>query len=66
VWRIPPGGDNDGPAVFPPELVRRCLTASARPGDPVLDPFAGSGTTLRMAERLGMVGFGVDLTANWI
>ena len=40
-------------ATFPPELVRRCLQASLRPGDAVLDPFGGSGTTGLVADKFG-------------
>lgn len=47
-------------AVFPDELVRRCVLLSTWPGEHVLDPFAGSGTTARVAQALGRVGIGVD------
>ena len=40
-------------ATFPPELVRRCLQASLRPGDAVLDPFGGAGTTGLVADKFG-------------
>ncbi len=40
-------------ATFPPELVERCLKASLRPGDAVLDPFGGSGTTGLVADAFG-------------
>lgn len=33
------------PAAFPRELVRRCILLGSRPGDLILDPFSGSGTT---------------------
>ncbi len=33
------------PAAFPRELARRCILLGSRPGDVILDPFAGSGTT---------------------
>lgn len=38
-------------ATFPPELVNRCLQASLRPGDAVLDPFGGAGTTGLVADK---------------
>jgi tRNA G10 N-methylase Trm11 len=57
------------PAALQPEEVRyseslvECfLQEYTRPGDTVLDPFAGFGTTLRVAERLGRRAFGVELT----
>ena len=47
-------------AAFPPELPRRALLLSTDPGDRVLDPFAGTGTTLRVAAALGRVAIGVE------
>ena len=49
------------PAPYPPELVRRCLLLSTWPGDLVLDPFVGSGTTLYEAQRMGRRAIGCDL-----
>jgi site-specific DNA-methyltransferase (adenine-specific) len=40
------------PAPFPDELPRRCITLLSNEGDLVLDPFAGSGTTLKVATKL--------------
>jgi DNA modification methylase len=40
-------------AVFPEELVIRCLLAATKPGDLVLDPFAGSGTVGFVAYNMG-------------
>lgn len=42
------------PTMKPVELIERMLRHNARPGDIVLDPFGGSGSTLIAAERLGM------------
>jgi len=42
------GPDSSGaphPAVFPRELARRCILLGSQPGDVILDPFSGSGTT---------------------
>lgn len=44
----------------PPELAELALEAYSRPGDWVLDPFAGLGTTLFAAERLGRHGIGFE------
>jgi adenine-specific DNA-methyltransferase len=44
----------------PLALLRRILTISAVPGSVVLDPFAGSGTTLVVAEELGMDWIGIE------
>jgi DNA modification methylase len=40
-------------ATFPPELAERCIKAGSKPGDTVLDPFAGSGTTGMVATGHG-------------
>lgn len=40
-------------ATFPPELVQRCLLAGTKPGDIVLDPFGGAGTTGLVAAQMG-------------
>lgn len=55
----PPGADED--VHFPESLVRTVLKEYTRPGDVVLDPFAGFGTTLVVAERMGRAAIGVEL-----
>ena len=45
VWRINPERGSDHPCPFPIEIPRRCILSSTLPGDLVLDPFGGSGTT---------------------
>ena len=67
VWEIAVAGADpttDHSARFPDELVRRCVLATSRPGDVVADPFAGSGTTVRVAESLGRIGWGNDLATE--
>lgn len=44
---------NEHPTQKPEELIRRMIAASSAPGDLVVDPFAGSGTTAVVATRLG-------------
>lgn len=62
VWTFAGGRyTGDHYATFPPELPRRCILASTRPGDLVLDPFVGSGTVLEVALQLGRRGVGIDL-----
>lgn len=46
---------------FPDELVRRAIVATTQPGEVVLDPFVGHGTTVRVARNLGRRAIGVDL-----
>jgi DNA modification methylase len=48
------------PAAFPAELPRRCLLLLTDQGATVVDPFAGSGTTLVAAESLGRLGVAVE------
>jgi DNA modification methylase len=39
-------------ATMPPDLAERCIKAGTKPGDMVLDPFGGAGTTGLVADRL--------------
>jgi DNA modification methylase len=63
VWTIEshPKGGRRHPAVFPPELVRRCLAVGNPKRGLVLDPFVGSGTVMRVALEEGMSVVGIDL-----
>jgi site-specific DNA-methyltransferase (adenine-specific) len=51
----------DHPAGFPVGLPERCILLHGRKGATVLDPFAGTGTTLVAAERLGCSGIGIEI-----
>ena len=52
VWFIPrPLANREHPTMKPVELVERAIENSSRKGDLVLDPFAGSGTTLIACQR---------------
>ena len=53
VWTIAPRADGRGVAAFPDELVAHCIEATSDEGDVVLDPFAGAGTTPRVARAMG-------------
>lgn len=65
VWSIPTEGyRGKHTATFPTELARRCVVAGSDPGDVVLDPFAGTGTAVCVADHLGRVGVGVELQAD--
>jgi len=48
-------------ATFPEKLIEPCILAGSKPGDVVLDPFCGSGTTCLVVERHGRIGIGMDL-----
>ena len=54
-WYISPVHDKSHSAVFPEELVRRVLKYYSFEGDVVLDPFAGSGTTGRVAKAMNRI-----------
>ena len=70
VWEIPLCGgaerlrDGDGKKIHstqkPEALLRRAILCCTKPGDLVLDPFLGSGTTVAVARRLGRVGVGIE------
>ena len=71
-WVIPtePQRSLDGngaghPAVMPMELARRCIRLTSRPGDVVLDPYAGSGTTLVAAKNLERMWVGIELNPTF-
>lgn len=49
------------PAKFPPQLPRKFIAALTQPGENVLDPMMGSGTTLLEALLAGRVAFGCDI-----
>jgi len=52
-------------ATFPPELPELCIRAGCPEGGTVLDPFAGSGTTLWVAKENGRDGVGIELSADY-
>jgi len=67
VWEIPtqpyPGAHF---ASFPEELARRCILAGSRPGDTVLDPFAGSGTVAQVATGNARDSIYIDLNPKYL
>lgn len=52
-------------AVFPEELIEPCILAGSRPGDIVLDPFFGSGTTGQVSQNLGRRWIGCELQEDY-
>ncbi|MDE0495935.1 MAG: site-specific DNA-methyltransferase [Acidimicrobiaceae bacterium] len=56
----------DHPAVMPLTLAARCVTITSKPGDVVLDPYAGSGTTLLVARALGRRWAGIELNPAFV
>lgn len=67
VWPIVPDNDPGGkhPCPYPLAIPARCIAATTRPGDLVLDQFMGSGTTLRAAKNLGRRAVGIDVDERY-
>jgi site-specific DNA-methyltransferase (adenine-specific) len=53
------------PCQMPEAVLERIIRVSSNPGDLVLDPFAGSGTTLATARRLGRRYLGIELSREY-
>lgn len=71
VWAIPPPGGNEKrhgrhPTQKPLDLLHRIVTASTNPGDVIVDPFSGSGTTGVAAVGLGRHYVGIDLDRTYL
>jgi DNA modification methylase len=66
VWTIPTRPFPEAHfAVFPKDLPEQCIKAGSRPGDVVLDPFCGSGTTGVVALQLGRRFVGIELSLTY-
>src|SRR5260370_12821095 len=71
VWQLRPPEPSEKrfgkhPTQKPVALLERILLASTNEGDLVLDPFAGSGTTLLTALRLRRHALGCELSAEFL
>jgi site-specific DNA-methyltransferase (adenine-specific) len=55
----------DHPAPFPSELPRRIIKLTSDPGDTILDPFVGSGTTMMVARELRRNSIGYELNPQY-
>ena len=58
-WSMPENTDH--PTQKPEKLLAKLILASTNPGDLVLDPFLGSGTTSVVAKKLGRRYIGIEL-----
>lgn len=67
MWTITarPKASGLGTAPYPDQLVERCLNIGCPKGGIVLDPFAGSGTTLRVALKSERNAIGIDLSKEF-
>ena len=70
VWNIPIPSKADAgwgkhSAIMPEEIAKRCIRMFSFAGDCVLDPFAGSGTTLKVAQDLQRDYIGYEIYRNY-
>lgn len=66
VWTVAPANYKEAHfATFPPDLIKPCILAGSRPGDIVLDPFAGSGTTGSVALEYGRRAVLIELNPEY-
>ena len=68
VWSYPVGGGNgtNHPAIFPEKLAEDHILSWSNEGDTVLDPMAGSGTTLKMAKKNGRNYIGIEISEEYV
>ncbi|MBI2451845.1 site-specific DNA-methyltransferase [Candidatus Pacearchaeota archaeon] len=71
VWSIPLTPKKEKwagvhPTQKPEELLRRIILSSTKPGDLVIDPFVGSGTTSAVAKKLGRNSIGIEKESKYL
>lgn len=65
VWRIAREQNKEHPVAFPVDLPLNCIGAATEPGDAVLDPFMGSGTTGVACAKLGRKFIGIEIEEKY-
>jgi site-specific DNA-methyltransferase (adenine-specific) len=66
VWRIHATPQNNGhPCPFPPAIPGRCMNLATDPGDTVIDPYCGSGTTLDVAKQKHRRAIGIEIEEKY-
>lgn len=65
IWEIQPERQNDHIAMFPLEIPYRLIKMYSFHGETVLDPFLGSGTTIKAAKLLGRIGIGYEINKDF-
>lgn len=67
VFEIPrPKASLEHPTMKPVELVARAIENSSEPGDVILDPFIGSGTTMIACEQRGRKCYGIEIEPKYV
>ena len=74
IWEYPVGSlksrieqhGGNHPAIFPERLAKDHVASWSNPGDVVLDPFAGSGTTLKAAKDLERLWAGIEINPEYV
>ncbi|MFT2722368.1 DNA-methyltransferase [Deinococcus sp. A31D244] len=67
IWCLPTAMGQDGHgAQFPLELPGRCIGLTSEPGDLILDPFVGSGSTSVAALQLDRLSLGFDISGEYV
>lgn len=67
VWEVPTCAVKEAHfATYPEKLIEPCILAGCRVGGVVLDPFFGSGTTGRVAQRLNRGYIGIELNPEYV
>lgn len=72
IWYLPRSPHSDGkerhghPATYPLDLARGHILSWSNEGDVVLDPFAGSGTTLVAAKETGRRYVGIEINSEYV
>lgn len=59
-------GLSEHPCIYPTSMIERIIKMSSKPGDVVLDPFLGSGTTSVASNKLGRLGIGIEYDEKYL
>ena len=65
IWRISADHRSNHPAIFPEQLANDHILSWSNKGDIVLDPMCGSGTTCKMAKKLGRKYIGIEISPEY-
>jgi len=66
VWELPVSEVKEHPAPFPEAIAERLIKMYSYEGEIVLDPFLGSGTTMKMAKTLRRRSIGIDVASEYL